>query len=309
MIVVAGESLVDLLVRPDGSVEAVPGGGPFNTARSLARLGVPTAFVGRLSTDRFGRILRERLVADGVDLRWAAETDDPTLLAIAELDESGGATYRFHAAGSAAAGLAAADLPAELPPEVAAVHVGTLGLVLEPMASAVEALVGLVGDGVLVFVDLNVRRAAIADPAAYRARLDRVLARANVVKASADDLAWRSPGVPAEAAATALARDRSATVLLTDGDAPVRVVAPDAVDVLPVPRVPVVDTVGAGDAFGAGFLAAWHRTGLRRPDLVDRDAVARATAFAIRVGAASTMRAGATPPTVDEVDALVPGPA
>jgi fructokinase len=309
MIVVAGESLIDLLVRPDGAVEAVPGGGPFNTARALARLGVPTAFVGRLSSDRFGRILRERLVSVGVDVRWAVETDDPTLLAIAELDEAGAATYRFHATGTAAAGLTSDDLPTKLPAEVSAVHVGTLGLMLEPMASAVEHLVGLVADDVLVFLDLNIRPAAITDAAAYRARLDRVVARTDVVKASVDDLGWLSPGLPAEVAATALARDHGAVVLVTDGGHPVRVVRAGGVEAIPVPVVPVVDTVGAGDAFGAGFLAAWHRDELRRRDLATRDAVALATALAIRVGAASTMRAGANPPTAAELDALAPAPA
>jgi fructokinase len=305
VIVVAGESLIDLLVRPDGSVEAVPGGGPFNTARALARLGVATRFVGRLSTDRFGRILRERLVTDGVDLRWAVETDDPTLLAIAELDESGGATYRFHAVGSAAAGLTAADLPAQLSHEVGAVHVGTLGLVLEPMASAVEAVVERAPGAALVFVDLNIRPAAIVDEAAYRARLRRVLARADVVKASVDDLAWLSPGVDPVAAAQTLARTTAAIVLVSDGAEPVRIVGRDAVDVLPVPGVQVVDTVGARDAFGAGFLAWWAANGRRRTDLATRAAVRDATAFAIRVGAASTTRPGANSPTRPELDAIV----
>lgn len=306
MIVVAGESLIDLLVRVDGSVEAVPGGGPYNTARALSRLGVPTRFVGRLSTDRFGRILRDRLVADGVDLRWAVETDDPTLLAIAELDEAGGATYRFHAAGSAAAGLNRTDLPPELPDDVVAVHVGTLGLVLEPMASAVEALVEMAPDDVLVFLDLNVRPAAIRDESGYRARLHRLLARADVVKASADDLGWLAPGADSIDAAAAIVDQGPAIVLVSDGADPVRVVGRDAVDVLAVPAVAVVDTVGAGDAFGAGFLAAWAANGRRRADLASRAAVRDATALAIRVGAATTTRAGANPPTRDELEAIVP---
>src|SRR3954469_8099114 len=139
MIIVAGESLVDLLVRPDGRVDAVPGGGPYNTARALGRLGVPVAFVGRLSNDAFGRMLRERLVADRVDIRWAPATDDPTLLAVAELDAAGAATYRFHTFGTAAAGLVATDLPEPLPADLTALHVGTLGLVLEPLAVTIEA--------------------------------------------------------------------------------------------------------------------------------------------------------------------------
>src|SRR5947209_1330543 len=105
MIVVAGESLIDLLVRPDGGVVATPGGGPFNVARSLGRLGAPVAFLGRLSSDAFGRILREHLVDAGVDLSLAPTTNDPTMLAVAEIDDGGAATYRFHFAGTAAVGL------------------------------------------------------------------------------------------------------------------------------------------------------------------------------------------------------------
>jgi fructokinase len=294
VIVVAGESLIDLLVRPDGAVEAVPGGGPYNTARALGRLGAPAAFVGRLSNDRFGGLLRAGLGADGVDLRWAIATDDPTLLAVAELDESGAATYRFHDQGSAAAGLAIGDLPAELPADVGAIHVGTLGLVLEPMASAVEALVARAPGDALVFVDLNIRPAAIRDEPAYRARLDRVLRRADIVKASVEDLAWRSPGLEAGAAAAALLAAGPAVVLLTDGGRPVRIVDGQGLDMEPVPPVAVVDTVGAGDAFGAGFLDAWQRGGRRRGDVADHAAVLAATRSAIRAGSVATTRRGAT---------------
>ena len=296
MIVVAGESLIDLLVRPDGAVEAVPGGGPYTTARALARLGVPCTFVGRLSTDRFGEILRAGLAADGVDLRWAPSTDDPTLLAIAELDADGGATYRFHDHGTAAAGLTVADLPAELPPDVQAVHVGTLGLVLEPMATAVETLVTRAAADALVVVDLNVRPVAIRDETAYRARLDRVLRRADVAKASVEDLAWWRPALDADAAAAALRATGPTVVLVTDGPRPVRIVDPGGVEIVPVPAVAVVDTVGAGDAFGAGFLAEWVAAGRRRADLQDHRAVVDATRFAIRVGSATATRAGADPP-------------
>ncbi len=135
LIVVAGESLVDRIARPDGGLEEVLGGGPFNTARALARLGCRVAFLGRLSTDRYGAILRARLEDDGVELTLAATTDDPTLIGIAELDVDGVASYRFEPPDNAAAGLAPDDVPSGLPRRTAALHVGTLGLVLEPMAT------------------------------------------------------------------------------------------------------------------------------------------------------------------------------
>ena len=307
MIVVAGESLVDLLVRPDGSVEATPGGGPYNVARALARLGVAVAFVGRLSNDRFGRILRARLVADGVDLRWIRSTDDPTLLAVAELDEDRAATYRFHSAGTAAPGFVASDLPGGLPAETTAFHIGTLGIVLEPIATTIEGLVARAADDVLVALDLNCRPAAIREVRAYRARLDRLYERVDLVKASTDDLHWLERGVDAEETARSIVGRGPAAVLLTDGAGPVRVITSHARESVPVPPVDVVDSVGSGDAFGAGFLASWVEAGRGRRDLTDITAVLEATRFAVRVGALTATRAGADPPTRAELG--LPSPA
>ena len=304
MIVVAGESLIDLLVAADGRVVAVLGGGPYNVARALGRLGRPVSFLGRLSTDRFGSILRETLAAEGVDLSLAPTTDDPTLLALAELDAAGGATYRFYAEGTAAPGLVATDLPAGLPPMTTALHVGTLGLVFEPMAQTIEALVAAATSDILVMADPNCRPTAIRDPAAYRARLDRILARVDVVKVSVDDLAWLDPGAePLDAARRILDRGPAA-ILVTDGAGPVRLLTDRGVTELTVPAVRVVDTVGAGDTFGAGFLAAWTGAGRGRSALSDDAALTAATRFAIEVGARTTTRAGAEPPTLAELEGV-----
>ena len=181
MIVVAGESLIDLVVRADGSVLATPGGGPYNAARALGRLGAAVAFLGRVSNDQFGRILLARLAADGVDLGCIVRTEEPTTLAVAEIDDAGAASYRFHAAGTAAAGLLPDDVPNGLPAGTTALHIGTLGLVFEPTATTIEGLALGAAPGILVMIDPNCRPAAIADPRAYRARLDRVLARADLV--------------------------------------------------------------------------------------------------------------------------------
>jgi fructokinase len=304
VIVVAGESLIDLLVGRDGGVEAAPGGGPYNTARTLGRLGRPVAFLGRLSTDRFGVLLRFGLSVEGVDLSLAVATDDPTLLAVAELDAAGGATYRFYGEGTAAPGLLVSDVPDGLPPMAEALHVGTLGLVFEPMAATIEALVATASRDVLVMADPNCRPTAIRDASAYRARLDRILGRVDVAKVSVDDLAWLDSGAgPLDATRRILDRGPAA-VLVTDGPRPVRLVTARGVVELAVPAVPVVDTVGAGDAFGAGFLAAWTGAGRGRRDLADHEALASATQFAIEIGTRTTTRAGAEPPSLAELEGV-----
>ena len=304
MIVVAGESLIDLIVDQEGRVEAVPGGGPYNVARALGRLGRPVAFLGRLSTDRFGSILRAGLAADGVDLELAPATDASTLLAVAELDPAGGATYRFYVEGTAAPGLSATDLPNGIPASATALHVGTLGLVFEPMATTIEALVAATPPDLLVMIDPNCRATAISDPAVYRARLDRILGRVDVVKVSVDDLAFLDPAAePLDAARRILDRGPTA-VLITAGGRPVQLVTPSRVTELSVPEVRVVDTVGAGDAFGAGFLAAWTGAGRGRDALSDVSALAAATRFAIEVGTRTTTRAGADSPTLAELDGV-----
>jgi fructokinase len=304
MIVVAGESLIDLIVDAVGRVEAIPGGGPYNVARTLGRLGQPVAFLGRLSSDRFGSILRNGLAVEGVDLELAPATDAPTLLAVAELDAAGGATYRFYVEGTAAPGLEPADVPAGLPRTTTAFHVGTLGLVFEPIATTIEGLVAAAPPEVLVMADPNCRPTAIRDPGAYRARLDRILGRVDVLKVSVEDLAWLDPGSEPLAAARGLLDRGPAAVLITDGSRPVRLLSGGGVTDLAVPAVRVVDTVGAGDAFGAGFLAAWSVAGGGRTDLADDSALLSATRFAIEVGARTTTRAGAEPPTLAELDGV-----
>jgi fructokinase len=301
MIVVAGESLIDLIVGADGRVEAIPGGGPYNVARTLGRLGQSVAFLGRLSTDRFGSILRAGLAAENVRLDLAPATDEPTLLAVVELDGGGAATYRFYVEGTAAPGLSAGDLPAALPVSTTALHVGTLGLVFEPMAATIESLVAAVRDDVLVVADPNCRPTAIVDAVGYRARLGRILGRVDVVKVSVDDLAWLDPLAGPLAAAEGLMDLGPSAVLITDGPRPVRLLTASGVTEIDVPAVRVVDSVGAGDAFGAGFLAAWTANGRGRADLGDQLALVAATQFAIEVGALTTTRAGAEPPTLAEL--------
>lgn len=297
MIVVAGEALIDEIHSPDGRVTPVPGGGPYNTARTIGRLGGEVRFLGRLSTDEFGQTLASGLDGDGVDLTAAVRTEAPTTLAIAELDDAGTATYRFQTAGTSAPGLADAEVRVALATAPSAFHIGTLGLVLDPIATSLAGAVARLADATLLMVDPNCRPTIIPDREAYAARLSRILARADVVKVSADDLAYLDPGTPALEAARALVKAGARLVLLTDGARAVWLVAAGFEVELPVPRVDVVDTVGSGDAFGGAFLAWWIERGLGREDLADRAAVEAAARQAIAVASLTCQRPGADPPT------------
>jgi fructokinase len=303
-VLVGGEALYDLVVvGDDESIRAHPGGGPFNTARTIGRLGQPVAFLGRLSSDRFGTTMRHMLEEDGVAPDAVVATDEPTTLALAEVDADGVARYRFYERGTSAPGLTPDAALAVLPPDVGILHVGTLGLTLEPMASALEAVVERLSGRALVVVDPNVRPWVIPDREAYLERLNRVLARTHVVKVSEEDLAWLEPDRPPPEAARALL-DRGPTVaLLTLGpDGALAVTAGDDHRVQ-APSVQVVDTIGAGDAFGGGFVAWWRERGLGPDALHDDDLVAQATRRAVLVAALTCARPGASPPFASDVEA------
>lgn len=284
-IVVAGEALADLVANASGGFDAHLGGGPYNVARTAARLGKSVYFAGALSTDGLGTRARERLVADGVRLDLVQLVDAPTTLATVDVGTEGGAEYRFYVEGTSAPLLS----PLSLPSGVSALVVGTLGLVLEPMASAVESLVTAAPPDALVVVDPNCRPDLIADRAAYRARLNRVLARADLVKASVEDLAYLEPDArPAEAAR----RLGVPAVVTAGGEGALAVTRNDVVEV-PARRVRVVDTIGAGDAFGGALVTWWLERGLRRASV---EALAEGAAFGARVAGVVVSRAGADPP-------------
>jgi fructokinase len=301
VVVVTGEALIDLVLARDGSLDGHPGGGPYNVARTIGRLEQPVVYLGRLSTDAFGRRLRQGLEAEGVSLDGVVPTDAPTTLALAELDERGAAQYHFYEAGTSAPGLSAEAAAAALPERVRTFYLGTLGLVFEPMASTLEALVARMPADTLVALDPNCRPTTIDDPAGYRGRLARLLARTDVVKASEDDLVWIHPGTDPVTAARALLAQEHAVALVTLGAEGALVVTAEHVVEVRAPKVEVVDTIGAGDAFMGAFLAHWRARGFGRDELHRLDELERAATLACRVAAITCTRAGADPPRLAEV--------
>lgn len=191
MIVVAGEALIDLVPQGTGALAGLQpalGGGPFNTAVALSRLGSPTAFCSRTSRDAFGEALLGRLRESAVDVSAVQRGTEPTTLAVATIDGSGSAAYSFYVDGTADRLFTA---PATLPTGTRAVSFGTCSLVLEPGASAYEELLRTAAaQGLFTALDPNIRPGLIRDADAYRARFKSWLPSVSLLKLSEEDAEW-----------------------------------------------------------------------------------------------------------------------
>ncbi|GGR00770.1 carbohydrate kinase family protein [Streptomyces netropsis] len=305
MIVVAGEALIDLVpggAGGDGDLPALlprRGGGPYNTAVALGRLGTPTAFCSRVSTDGFGEALLDGLRAAGVDVASVRRGPEPTTLAVAAVGADGSAGYHFYAEGTADRLF---ELPGPLPEGATALCLGTCSLVLEPGASAYEALLRReAGRGVFTLLDPNVRPGLIVDADAYRARFRSWLPQVSLLKLSVEDARWL--GGSAREWLTA----GPAAVVLTDGAAGLSVLTRDG-ERHSVPAAAVgggvVDTIGAGDTVNAALLHRLAGHGALSPAAVAE--LTRADwldvlAFAARAAAITCSRAGAEPPYAAEL--------
>ncbi len=306
MITVAGESLIDLVSEGNDRYRALPGGGPCNVAVALARLDIPTSLLARVSGDAFGQQLRAHVRINGVSERDLVAAREPTTLAVVTLDDHGQARYDFHANGSADWQWRHAELPDALSADVEALCVGTLAMMLPPGATVLEEFVHAERDRgqVTVVYDPNLRPSLAAGREVERARVERQAALADVVKVSKDDLAWIYPEHEITGSAAALRGLGPQLVIVTRGRLGSYATGPGALAVhRPAPATQVVDTVGAGDAFCAGLLAALRERKLLGP--AGRVALAHldeATLSAIldeatMVASLTCQRPGADPPT------------
>jgi fructokinase len=304
VIVVCGEALIDVVSSVDGTQRTTPGGGPFNTARALARLGVPTAFLGHLSDDEFGQELARLLVSDGATLELATIGHEKTTIAVANVNSEGLAEYRFQVEGTSAPHLTPEMLPDRLGPEVTALHLGTLGMVLEPMASTLTDLVRREHDGRVVMLDPNIRPGLIPDDE-YRARLQEVIPRSTIVKGSEADLAWLYPNMSYQLAVERLLEAGARLVVVTLGAAGAFGAQRDLQVNVDAAPVEVVDTIGAGDAFGAALLAWLDEHGALEPELrLEQAGLKSALDYACLAAAITCSRPGADPPWKGEMAAL-----
>lgn len=315
MLCVGGEALVDLVPAPAtgagelGALLPLPGGGPYNVAVALGRLGAPVRFLSRLSTDAFGDALLDRLRVSGVDTSLVQRGDEPTTLAVAGIGPDGSARYSFHVEGTA--DRLVAD-PGELPADVTTLSLGTLSLLLEPGATTYETLLRRhSARGGLTVLDPNIRPGIVADPAALRARFASWLPDVGVLKLSVEDAAWLAdtepdagPDAVPDAVRAWLAKGPAAAVVTRGADGIVVLTA--AGDEVAVPTVPaaVVDTIGAGDTVHAALLHWLHEHRVTTPAAardVGPAGWGEAAAYAARAAAVTVSRAGAEPPYAAEL--------
>ena len=305
MIVCAGEAIIDMLPREiDGRPAYAPhaGGALLNTAIGIGRLGGRAAHLSQLSTDLFGDMLREVMHASHVDLSLCPVSDRPTTLAFVQLVD-GNARYHFYDEASAGRTMTVADLP-DLSDQVAALHMGAVSLIPDPAGHAFETLALREATRRVISLDPNIRANFISDADAHRARVHRMMGVADIIKVSDEDMAWLSPRQsPTDFAAERLADGATLVVETRGGDGATGHFRGGTVDV-GVPKVAVVDTVGAGDTFNAGLLFTLDRLGRltreRIADLTEAE-LREALDFAARVAAVTVSRAGADPPWKDEL--------
>lgn len=305
MIICCGEALIDMLPRSiegegDGFLP-VPGGAIFNTAIALGRLGENASFLSALSTDMFGEQLVDALQASHVRTDLCVRSPQPTTLAFVKLVD-GHATYSFFDENSAGRSLEFEQI-ARMPSQAEAFQFGAISLIPEPCGSAYEQLMASNQDKVLC-LDPNIRPGFIDDPAKHRARIQRMVAMADVVKVSDEDLDWIADGQSVQNMVDRWLSGATQVVLITRGSEGVDACMSSGTFREPASKVEVVDTIGAGDTFNAGFLA-----GLKRSGLLSKKALAKASAedlspalaLAVKVAAHTVSKPGADPPWQHEL--------
>ena len=297
---VCGEALIDLIPFEPGSEQrnAIPGGGPANTAHALARLGIPTEFIGGLSDDEYGRRMRAEFIADGVGLTFTPEHKLPTCQAIVSIAIDGGATYEFKIDGTATFAFEAETLPDpnEFTPD--AIYIGTLATIIEPGAKILKDWIEKSKDCAPIIYDPNIRSAVISDRDKYQEVVKNWVALSNVIKASEDDLTWLYPDIEPLEIADMWVKQGVKLVVITQGENGIIGVTENQEIYIPGVKVDVIDTVGAGDTVGAVLVEAIVEFGL---DKLTNELLSHTLHRAALAASITCSRSGANPPTKAEL--------
>ncbi|OHV25707.1 hypothetical protein BBK14_22035 [Parafrankia soli] len=299
MVIVVGESLLDLVADADArSFAAHPGGSPANVAVGLARLGSPVTLATQLGDDLPGRLVNAHLGANGVSVELLPAISSATSLALAVLDDDGAASYDFRLAWDITRG-------PDLTPEYVCLHTGSLATALAPGADVLDGLLARVHRSreVTISLDPNIRPSLASTRDVERTRVERQVGWADIVKVSSDDLQWLYPDLPPTDVAGRWLRLGPALVVVTLGGHGAYALTRTAEVTRSAIPVQVADTVGAGDAFTAGLLDALLRIGVldatqsAKLATMPTALLAEVIDFATHVAAVTCSRSGADPPT------------
>lgn len=306
-----GEILIDFTpVVEDGRTVGFRmhlGGSPCNVAVALSRLGASVDFVGKASTDLFGRFMIARLRREGVGVRWLSGSSAPSTLAFVALDGKE-PSFAFYGTGAADTLLEPADLPTQIAKSTV-LHFGSISLLQNPTSMTIGDLVEKLRGQVLLSFDPNIRPSLVHDEPAYRRTLDQMCAAADIVKLSATDARWWFPERTIDKVAADILSLGPALVVVTRGAEGAYGLTAHAQAQVPAPVVRVVDTVGAGDAFTAALLLTLIERGVTSraavAETLDADGLQATLHVAAAAGALACTRAGADPPRREELDAFL----
>ncbi len=312
MILCCGEALIDFVPRPEqGAYQPCPGGSVYNIAVGLGRLEIPVGFYCKISTDFFGDMLVNYLADSNVDSSYFQRTPNPTTLAFVSLatENQAESQFSFYANGSADRSLTVDELPSQLPDKVKVLHFGSISLVLEPAATALEMLMSREHGRRIISLDPNVRPNLIADRVAYRQRFDRWVASVDILKLSDTDMRWIYPEAEFQECLERWFDLGASVVILTKGgDGAEGYSASGFSAAVETPVVEVADTVGAGDTFLAATLAYLYGGDLMEKGklrALTLDQLVACLSYASRAAAINCSRVGADPPyrvELDEID-------
>ncbi|MCB4379384.1 carbohydrate kinase [Synechococcus sp. MU1644] len=304
MILCAGEALIDMIPNADGAYVPHVGGAVLNTAVALGRLGERVGLVTGLSSDPFGAMIADHLTASHVSTDHAVRSDRNTTLAFVHLDQ-GNATYTFYDDETATRNIQPVDIAA-VPAGAEAMFFGGISLCNPPVADSLLDLALSQPEDRLVMADPNIRPGFVSDHDGYRARLTKLIERADIVKLSDDDIGWLVPDGDLDAKARAVLDMGPKLLLLTEGGDGATALLSNGTRVrVAAEKAAVVDTVGAGDTFNAGCLAALRRAGALSPSdvaMLDEGTLTDMLTLAARAAAITVSRAGANPPWQTELD-------
>jgi fructokinase len=295
---VAGEVLIDLI--PGGSErKPIVGGGPANTAKALAKLGIDTQFIDGISTDQYGQMAKNELLNSGVKLDYVKYSDKPTCLAIVSLSDSGSATYEFIIDSTATFDFTSEWLPNPETDRPLLLHIGTLATVIEPGASELFEWAQSAAKVAQIVFDPNIRPAVISDQKQYVAQVERWVGISSAVKVSDEDIRWLYPSLEIDQVINNWLKKGPSLVVVTHGDKGLAGYQKDEEVSVDAVKVKVVDTVGAGDTVGAVLVEAIVKDGL---DSLTGSRLEIMLKRAAKAAAITVSRVGANPPTSEELE-------